>query len=1216
MTKLSGKFYFQFFFVNSMKHASNVNPIFNLENLAQVNFISFVENNIFILWKHPTANYIISFILFGILTAESFISIVRSESTRRVESSNFYDVLFYITTWTLENPTSRETNISFLAAVLVCISYAIIILLTLINKAVNFPFLRGLFCFFIYYFTPIVFVGVCNCFMEKYTEENGIGAFWVFVHCIFLAIIVFIVISNISCPIYLNYPLFIIRPIQSAVISLYFILFIHFALSSVVWIFYVRVITSVAIFIYTIVFPPYLNKYLNFFFYFFNITEIVNSLLTITLDRLNRILYSSIALPVIFILSAVLAKTTFWISYKITGTSRKILHFYTKTKEQCKKSIESVNISKLSHTDNRILLIIALHLHCNNMFDLINKYKNQVNNLFEVWFAWISTSRMNSHYEHVDQRLLIQINKFENNIEKQNNFFWSNVLESNTYILPEIAGLIGREKYRLLKYSSFLSVKFPKVEFPEEVIRHRDNSFCSKIVPFLGWLDLLVFIAFCSFLVGHSLILSSGYGHVDFVNGFFALRNFSSSLCLVYSDIWDIKYHKDINTKWKNMISSFEQLQTHQFMMKNPYILSFVNDFHDVEPKLHFFLEDLQKTHSLDQSLIYYPEKEMSDFYSTLDDVLNDGYSVVTETDNQAITKYKLYILIICLLFPVLTFVIVIIYLNHIKKQTILFFDSFRTADKNHIRQFCQNPTKFAHVTKFTMSKAFPGTVMYSVFVFVSIIIFVLAILFNFFNFESNHKQIRYICYSFSMIQRIILWLVSGVTHYSFKDYLPNSETKYINSLKKCDLLYDQAKRNVTLTEMIEILPVQVFDMIGQILINDKMESYSKWHDILNNLAADLHNKTLDYTYLDHYYISRNIAILLCVLLLYALIICILLVVSPFAQAERQEYIKKAKEARIIHKYVPHKIKEVHVPLVFVVINPQLRILYASGEARSKKYIAGNKLSTNGVVDNEIEKYKSQINQETTEIISEKSIYYIVPFYDFSQKDVKFDHALVVIRNETTSNIAEDVYNDLFHIIFPKTVEKSSVFPVCVPSVMKQFIFIIIKINGFNDWADEAQADVCMNYRTQFSKIVINICKENEYFCRIRESSDSVILAMKHESKSMNLLFKVLDSAAELSSQLKKLINSLNDDFNVDFDLTIMLYKTVEPHMYLTLEYMQLSDYKSDAIFRAEEFAQNCVPNILNYTSQAKERMMVPNTTKINVSHTSNGEEYDIFLVV
>ena len=1205
-----------------MKHArkTGVQPLFDMERFSLSGSVQFVEDNIFMMWKHPIGNIFASLIFYFLLTTMSYLPLCKSDDQRVTGIINSYDIVFYIVSFTLGKPTILECSAILPFVGLVCVVYlAVYIMIFFINPN-DFPVLRGFFCFFTYYFSTYSLVFVCNALMVNYDNVpsmfNGGKALLFMVHLFFLLIVILIILTSFSSPIYLKHPFMIPRPVQCSILFIYFFGFIHFSFLQNNIIYYIRFAIAIILLIYCIISPPYLSLFLNFLYYFFQANEILTTgilAFTNTRDEQIHFSYYFFVFAIIFSLFVIFVLNPF--TYKFTYLSKEVCAFYVNSNKKCKILIEQMNTKNLSRTNNRLLLILALHLDCTNMLELHTREMKRARMIYELFFSWVSASRINSYNEYLAPRLFNQIQRYEQNINEYTNYFWSNVLNSNIYKLPEIAGYLGREKYRLLKYSSFLSLKYPAHQFPEEVKNHRDIPTCQKCKENLQLIDFVIITAFIIYMIGNILVFISGTEMVSYIKDFFVLRRFTSDLFLTYTNIWDPQLSDNLTKYWNDTINSINLLYDLK-VIDQENLNNLTSIFSLFKNKFGQFVNQYNQTHSFQSSIGFYPYSESNDLFNLLDRILLDAYNITVSNSKLSVSNCGIYVYTICVFFAIVIIFVFLLQFFNKRKQIESIFCSFRTVSKARIKELCPNVVIFPYQEKISLIRSSPSTVSYLIVSFITVLLFSFFVIIHQITNILNNRYIQNVNHVFSLLERSLLWAVNGVTASELLNYNSTYSTILIESLSRCSWITDIFIGNSSTDNFRAIIPEEYTLYLGSFLINVELESYSNWHNVIQDIISSVYEQTYNYNFFEHFFFAKIISFLSCTIFIFIMMIKILLSISPFTKAEQSEYFQKAREAGVVFHFEKHVIKQNDFPLKFITINRHMKITYASKTAKDMNYLIGNKLHTRGIVDLEIGRFKSSINQEPVEVSSQKRNYYIVPFYDFSRKKVKFDKALVVIRDKNNDSITEEIYNNLFYKLFPKTTDPTSNFPIVLPSVMKQFLLFIIKINGFDEWSSSVNSDVCTNYRIHVSNIILKICQDNEFFVRIRESSETIILAMKHESKTMNMLWKLIDNAIELKDQLLPQIQALNSDFNVNFSVSLMIFKTVEPQLYLGITKMQLSDFKGDVIFRAEEFLQNCVPNILNLTSSQKERMFIPNTTKYKEYHTSDGEAYDIFLVV
>lgn len=1252
--------------------------IYKMQVFSQMNFVQFIEDILFIISNHPIANIITSIIFYLILILDSILLVIEHDETTRDRNFCGYDILYYITTLTVEHPTSDEAEVSSITSLIILISYIVILGVVILLQINDFPFLRSLFCFLCYYALPITFPTLFNCFLNAYKNAKSyiLSLSIMFVHQIFFVLLTaFIIIMNLFSPIFLNHPFCLARPQQSSLFFIYIIIFTLTIMSVEKWVIYLRLILAVLILFYCLIRPPYFSLLENILALLFEANEIVCTLIYLLVQtRDKRILYFIIAFPslIVFVILLILVIYPFIIC-KIFKKQEIFSLFINRKHNLCKEAIESLNINELTNEEIRLLIVISLHLHCSNTIDLIMLFNQRIHYIHEAIFVWIANSRLNSYRGILPKRMMRVSNNFESKINEGNEKFWINVLFSNIYDLPEIAGQIGRNQYRLLKYNSFLNRKFPTLMISSEIFQYNKKPKWFSFIYYVSLFDFFFLFAFCALFISHVFFLSSGNQTNDYMTKLFVVRDYSTNYLLLLTDIWNVSTneelqfvkksnlkesyfnisnisvksllnsknnHKILNLKFEssllksgNQNEMTDNLTKHwNAMMDNfslftsfmsPYEFEPLDDliksFYAFAPKFETFLISYVLIPDFLQAALFFPYKEFNELNNQLDNLFLRIHEIFDKITSKQIRIANIYFYISVILISSILIISIVCYVIYTRYKLIQFFESFRTANKSTIAEKCHGQyVKTARNSRFNFIKALPATTCYLFLLFLSVSILIGILFLNKHSTDYNSEQILLVSDCFSEIERTYIWLVASITDYMFIEYNNSLRDDFQKSLMKSDKIGDSIRRKYFLINFKDIINDEMMESIGKTLISFSMPSMKKWKELFYESITKNERRTKFFSYLSHYTYARFFMFVVCNLIIYLLLAYLLLEIEPYYKWGKQEFENKAQEAGILSKFELQKVKDVDFPLNIVLVNESEKVLFATNAAKYRHSVhVGKRLQACVELDHEIKKLTEEKTQNYIEVKSnENNSIYIIPSYDFSTKSIKFENALIFCRKEVSTVFSSELYRKLFYTIYPSYIEIDSEFPMTIDTTLKQqYLIIVVKIDGFNQWADSSEVDDVSNYRQTLSLRISELCKEDGTFCRIRETSDTIFIGMKHEQKA-TARWDLLKTSAFFANSLMEMINSMNMDYEItNTKVSIVMFKTNEPKTVLGNHRMQLTDFKSDTIFRSEERASKGIAGSVIYTTQMKETN-VTNASKIESCFTANGDVFDIWLIV
>lgn len=1234
----------------SLKSSSENKQIFKILAFSEINFVQFVEDIFLMISKHTIINMIVCFIFFTVLICDSVLLIIQHDTAKPSELQ-ITDIFYYITTFTVEQPTSFEVSVITISSIVILFSFFVVMIVILLLNTNDFPFVRKFYCFLCHYLIPCAFPSLSNGFMITYKFSTSVkltGVLTFVSHCCFLVILGYIIISTFLSPLIVSHPFCLARPTSIGIFYSYLLFFTSSHISKQKSLIYARFVLSILLFFYFMIQFPYFSRYQNFLIFLFIINEIMCvSIFLFTHSRQQRLLFFLIGFPIVLILVGLLTFVYFpYIHFGLFHKPHALFYFYMHQFDECKNYIETMNIKSLSHDDARLCIMISLHLNCSNTPQLISHYNQNIWYIHEAVFVTISNSMLNTDREPISKRLLEPVTFYEGRINERNEQFWTNVLHSNIYNLPGIASQIGRDRYRLLNYSCFLAQKCPELDRPPDVKRHMSRPFLYQFITNVGLFDVLLFITFWAFLIGHVMVLTSNHHVSHLLKKYFVVHDFSSDFVYVISDLWERNFegilsfavpsNKDISwnnidkkvlansiksnltTHWDTMLDKFSALYTINDTEFFKPLAELETSFFDLLPKLQDYIYTLYLYKDFSDSAPFFPYAEFTSIIQSFDSVYTSIYTIFTElTEHERYITLKYYHTVI-IVFSLILGISVICYFFFVRAKTIRFFESFRTMNKQDVLAKCHSQTaRSAHKNRFHFFQSLPATTWYLILLVIATLLLAMILAYNHMTDVRNHLLVLTVSNGFSLIQRICIWMVSSITHYEFQEYNVSYFNIYRDSLASCDALTDALNRNSSLNQFHSIIPEKVMQNIGASLISKNIEilsNISEWRELVSTILLNSVNKSAEYKFIPQYYTERFIFFLIITCYIYGWFAYSLLQFAPLYKSEQIEFHKKAKEAGPLIDFRLQKVKEEDYPIDFYLIDGKPSVLFHSKQAT--QHLPNNHaIDMKEMVKKEIENLKKKKTQNYVELHNGFETIFIVPSYDFSKKDISFNNALVILKQDYQTTFSSDQYKKLFYSIYPSYIDTNTQFPLIIEnSLQSQFYIIILKIGGFNQWASKQSLGVVSNYRQILSSRISDKCQEDNFF-KLRETSDTLFIAMKHEQKQ-TARWDLLKSTASFANELMEIAKAINNDFELSNSrIFLVLYKTFEPKTILGNARMELTDFKSDVIFKAEGRTSKSIADMVVYSPEHTEAILT-NASKVKTCHTPNGDPYDLWFVV
>ena len=325
--------------------------------------------------------------------------------------------------------------------------------------------------------------------------------------------------------------------------------------------------------------------------------------------------------------------------------------------------------------------------------------------------------------------------------------------------------------------------------------------------------------------------------------------------------------------------------------------------------------------------------------------------------------------------------------------------------------------------------------------------------------------------------------------------------------------------------------------------------------------------------------------------------------------------------------YIPKKVDMAkkwstdQIPIVIIVIDDNFKLRYQTNFAKEATGINKGDDFKKSNLDNSVlydikkafKKFKKERGNPISIPFQYQQSLIISPFY----KTEKHLDYITIVSSSEPPNASIETFNKLnsaFYSVYPKILPLNQSFPYEIQSNGRPFFILFFKLIGFNEWTDKVDLRVAERFRKDVSKTFENLLQNEANFCRLRETSDIVVLVMNRETKLS--IWKILEACSEFGNNALNLIRKLANEYQAtDVKGCVLLFKVKEPNYYFTARKCGRSDFKENSIFAGQARLMNCKPEIVNYTSQKKE-LKVSNTTKLKSCYTSNGEEYELLIVV
>ena len=1238
---------------------------------VELRVMYFIEHTAMVVRKHPILNSIITVIFFLCLYLNTIISHLVKEKESNINSI-VNDVLSFITSFNFVNANIDEVKVSLIFVTIVVFVFFFVSVLAFSLSIAYRHILIHIFQIIVIYMIPPFFVIFVSVFQHSYmTLGNPWSAasyFGIFGHSLFIFLVAMTSLFACISPYICIHPFFQ-RNFSSASVSLFFIIIIShldcyfFKLNEAMRI--TRIIVCFLMCIFILVYIPYYNRIVNSAFFSFALFNFLTSL-TVKIWPTKQ-LFCLWYIPISFLITGIIFYIIFPLYYK-KWFQEKVIFFEFFFGKYDKVRVLLDQIQNPSEIDSRFFLnitTIAFHFDSPKLPALLHHYFSG-QNLYvgELIHMWIISHMYGTAHRAPTPIFNAIIDSNESKISKLEKDFWYNVWLSDITSLPIVSSTLGRKMMNLdlmLHHRNYLlqevfpslndpveyKVKISMDDFDKEFKVHEVQSFKHIVKRYFGFQEVIIAISvvlYAIYMIASQIYLTK-FTHQQ--QSFKDLLNFTEEFYLFHLNngidrsIMYEKFNKAVTTKLK---------QIQKFYIDTGFVTSF-----------QIYYEALQQTTSYND----FPSELFRNFIDAYENMFSkflNAFQPFIDSTRKSLKQWNIsfYVILSCL--SIIPPIISICLLN---RKMVNTFEKFRFIPKSEVLKISKIEPKLSRFEKhyisrnFSIFRSYPLTFcILAVYFAFSIMIILITYNCSIFGRDSL-DQSEISLYIISNAQRIPI----GLSLIIFYD--PNEA---VNSVQRLVNRFLSDKR---LYKLISKYPQSFYDLIGEIVFNKNSNSnlqsiVNQTRSVVDQICSLIKNEVKLEPFSAVYQYQRVSFYIVGLVLFTMTVIYTVLRIAPISYCERNmgQFLYKKVMNNLISSERPnidsnldsesnylsegnsseledvdlinnsestvYEYKEVdleqkfsidNIPLIIIVVDDEFKLIYQTNLAKQATGISNGEKFKQSNLDKSVlydikkafKKFKKERGSSISIPFQYQQSLVISPFY---KREKILDYIMIVSSNEPP-NASIETFNKLnyaFYSVYPKILPLNQTFPHEIQSNGRPFFILFFKLIGFNIWSDKVDIRIAERFRKDVSKTFESLLQNEVNFCRLRETSDVIVLMMNRETKLS--IWKILEVCSDFGNNALELIHKLTDDYQAnEIRCCVLLFKVKEPNYYFTDKKCGRSDFKGDSVFAGQERLMNCKPEIVNYTSQKKE-LKVSNTTKLKSCHTSNGEEYELLIVV
>lgn len=1238
----------------------------------------FIEHTYMVVRKHPFAINVVTFLFFIFLYLNTIISFLAKEEKVKLSSKGINAISFITSlNFINSDPYEVKVSLIFVTLAVFTI-FSISIFSFSVSIAYRHVLINTFQIMIIYLIPPlfIIFVSVFqHSYMTINNNWSAALYFGIFGHSLFIFIVTMTALFSCMSPYICNHPFFQ-RNFLSASVTLFYIVIIShldcyfFTLSSGMQI--ARVILSFLFCIFILVMIPYYNRNLNAALFSFTFFNFLTSLTVKVWPNLQ--LFCLIYIPISLVVTAIIFYIIFPLYFKKWYPEQAIFfEFFLGHFEKAFQLLDQ--IQNPSDIDSKIIsnvISIAFHFHSTKLPSLLQYYfsckKFYVGDMIHMWII-LHLYNTGHHGQTPIFSSLIETN--ERKINRLEEEFWYDAWLSDVTNLPIISSSLGRkmmnmnlmiyqqnhlikEAFPNLTNPVQYGTKKPHLRFEKEFKLKESQSTKYLFKKFFRFHEIILVITIVLYAIYmifsqiHLTILSNQsdtYRNlIEFTNEFYSYH-----LKRIHPpEVMYEKFNETISTELRKI---------YQFYTDTGFISKFENYYRALVSTTNF------------------PVKLFKEFVDSFSETLYQFLGAFQPFIDSTHKKLRIWYIVFLTIFSVLAVIPPIISYCNLNRKMVKLYEKFRIIPKNVILKIGNIDPHLSPFDKHWVNHGYSVCKSYPLTLIIIFIYFLLSSLYVFITYNcatfgwNSLERTESSIYAMSSAHRIPINLVLAA--YSEPTEAVNTAQQLANDFLSDHRLYFMMSKFPQ--SFYDLIGSVIFNpnITSSISTNETSFAVDQICDlIIDESTMDTFTVTYQYQRVCFYIVELG--------LFTFLVLYIIIQISPISNCEVKmgEYLymkirdqitttsqneNDSNESLSESIYISdnenmndlnvdsigetelddiqidifseisaNNTQKVNlkgkwsiddVPIVIIIIDDSFELKYQTKLAKQITQIEKGENFRNSNLDHSIifdieESFKNYQNERGSPLsipFGNQQSLIIYPFY----KTKKLLDYIMVVESKQPPNASIQTLNKLnhaFYSIYPKIIPLNQTFPFEIQSNGRPFFILFIQLIGFNEWCDKTDLIIVEKFRKDISKIFDNLLMNESNFCRVRESSDLIVIMMNRETKLS--IWKILEACSEFGNNVLEMIQKLTSEYNASsIHGCVLLFKIREPNYYFTSRKCIRTDFKGDSVFSGESRLINCKPEIVNYTSQKKE-LKVSNTTKLKTCYTPNGEEYELLIVV
>jgi len=1181
-----------------------------LKSRDKISFFSFLEDCFMFLSKHSVVNMIVTFVFCLVILIQVYSGPYMGVYPKG-EKLTITDYLFFAISLTAEHGTTNQILDSLEIAIGIAFCLFCTLIMWLFFPSRTSPWIKHFYSIVWYYIIPLVYVKVLNIFIrtEMLVSSQGFTAkitLGMISHVFIVLVMAFGSFLTSSSPQYVLSPFVTQCPLHGLLILAYYSSLSHLSSPFIIKggiLLTLRIIIDILFFIYFAFYPPYLSRTMNFFIHFLISFDII-------VVFSNSIYGANLGLAISFMIAIAIEFIIYPLFYgKIKSKRLPFFAYICGNSKKAKTFLEHYGLKGCDHSTAYQAVRIAFMVNASNIESILLSYQAfNARFLPDVFFRWSSANYLSLSTNSKPAFYGKIISSLESEKKMLETLLWKQVWYSNIESMYEISSSIG---------SCNAAIKFIKEDTDLEQV-----TMCQSLKKIFGSIEIIVLLFFGLFTMSHLMLMSSNKYQWNYLNDMFTFGSFISSSTGVNWTNYSNNSIIQFKSSFENVsILSNSNSPILNLMQTTVYDQSFSNF-------IRGFFEMMENETSLNSNII-------EALYTSLDIALDSLPTYFFDSTALGNRVHEIIFSVIFISFPLTFFGIALNVYRKVLKQQNNCFAFLRQIPKEQIHY--DNNISDLNGYHFMKRKAFVifyyrSTVWYIMCQFLLVIVYTLLLRTHHEQYNDSIKLIQNNLKIISFSYRLTLWLhLSSVS-------VSNGNFSLVSvSLSNATSVLDHIWNLDNESQFSNYISDKLLYVLGVAYMQPEILDQSLIYPIIHNITIGLNGYKSNLSIHDED-INRKLFVVLAIqTIFYVFVLFLVYFIKPFSIEETKAIESLIRS--IVEDFDPNNnsynteiiakryFNFAEMPYILFVFDNKKNIIFSSNEAlRTLNVSLGDSIEQSSLNESII----VEMNAQLGEYSSQKSpITFSIPFgnnneslvfspvYYIIDGSLCLDHVIVCLYHDPTTDTIEiqSKFESLFYQIYPKFIQIDTKFPFHYTPKQGPFIFVLIRIVGFHKWANSVkQVSVIQMLRKELSRIFQNLCDEDGSFYRIYESAEVFASIPGNQSQKLTI-WNIHEQASIFAKRVIYSIIETGKKYSAPLNAKCLLYKCKAPQMYMCRDYMALPDIGPDVMRICGDHLKKCKNGTVSIISQ-KNEMRMQTTTKYAECFSSNGEKYELYLVV